>query len=212
VLIVAGGAAWLALVGLGPVAVDVPPPHADVPGEPSSTAPGDPSVVDRLPTPVPPPSVDPPDALPPSPAGLPPPGIPVVQVDDAPDPEVAERIRAATSDALARRLEMVERMFDAAPTAVVDEADRGRVSAVLDEALDQMRALEDQVASGDLTYREAVERMDTIRDAAGARVEVMVTEEEATPVKLRMGIRPPPDPADVQAWEGVPAQDGGDWR
>jgi hypothetical protein len=86
------------------------------------------------------------------------------------------------------------------------------VSAVLDEALDQMRALEDQVASGDLTYREAVERMDTIRDAAGARVEVMVTEEEATPVKLRMGIRPPPDPADVQAWEGVPAQDGGDWR
>src|SRR5690606_38520076 len=105
--------------------------------------------------------------------------------DDVPGnarPVHSERILEATVQATARRVEMMQRMFDAAPLAVIDGRERESVREVLDEALGRMKDLESKVANGDLTYRDAVGEMDSVRDDAAQAIDEILPPEEADAV------------------------------
>ncbi|MCB9681164.1 MAG: hypothetical protein H6733_06795 [Alphaproteobacteria bacterium] len=124
-----------------------------------------------------------------------------------------ERALQASIRTTERRVDMMENMFRVAQLAVPEGDDRTSVRGVLDDTLSKMRGVEDEVRNGNLSYRDASTQLDDIRDQAGNQIDNMLDPDDADAVKLRMGIRPPPDPNEIQEWEGVPFEEAfKDWK
>lgn len=104
----------------------------------------------------------------------------------------------AAATTTGRRITMMQNLFRSAARSVPPGPDQDAVQRVLDDAVGKMRALEDAVANGDSTYRDAVDEMNRLRDAAGEAVDAMLPPDQAQGVKMRMGIRDTPPAEDVQ--------------